>query len=130
MYAHVTDGQVDQVGLPPVWVWPDGRQTALFQYATDDELTEAGWHPVTEVRPPLSDGETYRSPVFTVDGDTVTATYPVEPVPPLAADPAEVLAQVGAELAAISSNATLTQIRSALRSLGQVITNALEGGTP
>jgi len=44
---------------------------------------------------------------------------------PPAADPAAVLATVGASLAAIPANATSTQMRSTLRTLGEQITAAI-----
>lgn len=44
---------------------------------------------------------------------------------PPVADPAAVLAAVGASLAAIPANATSTQMRSTLRTLGEQITAAI-----
>ena len=44
---------------------------------------------------------------------------------PPAADPAAVLATVGASLAAIPANATSTQMRSTLRTLGEQITESI-----
>ena len=58
-----------------------------------------------------------------VTGTEVLTGLPI-PDPP-AADPAAVLAAVGASLAAIPANATSTQMRSTLRTLGEQITAAI-----
>jgi len=58
----------------------------------------------------------------------VTGTEQVTglPVPdPPVVDPAAVLAAVGASLAAIPANATSTQMRSTLRTLGEQITESI-----
>ena len=126
-YAHVIDGQIVAVGLPSSWRWTDGSTTSGFDTLPDEDLARAGWLPVTEDRPPLGDGEQYGEPSYTVDGDTVTATYPTVTAAPPAptVDPTAVLAAVGASLAAIPANATSTQMRSTLRTLGEQITAAI-----
>ncbi|MBP6730200.1 MAG: hypothetical protein KA129_11270 [Microthrixaceae bacterium] len=58
-----------------------------------------------------------------VTGSEVLTGLPI-PDPP-AADPAAVLATVGASLAAIPANATSTQMRSTLRTLGEQITESI-----
>jgi hypothetical protein len=75
MFARVTDGQVvDVVARPP-------RRIGNIFGITPDNAAQYGWYPVTEAKPVLQEGEVYGDPIFTVDGTTVTATYPVEPEP-------------------------------------------------
>ena len=64
---------------------------------------------------------------YDADGE-VTGTEVLTGLPihdPPVADPAAVLAAVGASLAAIPANATSTQMRSTLRTLGEQITAAI-----
>ena len=72
------------------------------------------------------DGTATRT-LYDTDGQ-VTGTEQVTglPVPdPPVVDPAAVLAAVGASLAAIPANATSTQMRSTLRTLGEQITESI-----
>ena len=64
---------------------------------------------------------------YDADGE-VTGTEVLTGLPihdPPVADPAAVLAAVGASLAAIPANATSTQMRSTLRTLGEQITESI-----
>ncbi len=63
---------------------------------------------------------TFYGPDGEVTGTEALTGLPI-PDPPVA-DPAAVLAAVGASLAAIPANATSTQMRSTLRTLGEQIT--------
>ena len=65
---------------------------------------------------------------YTADGqvaDEVTFPHDTPAVVDLP-DPLVLLAEVGADLAAIPATATSTQMRTALRSVGQKITDAIE----
>ena len=88
------------------------------EYGPNGEITET----VTD----NGDGTGTRT-LYGPDGQ-VTGTEALTglPIPePPAADPAAVLAAVGASLAAIPANATSTQMRSTLRTLGEEITAAI-----
>lgn len=64
---------------------------------------------------------------YDTDGE-VTGTEVLTGLPihdPPVVDPAAVLAAVGASLAAIPANATSTQMRSTLRTLGEQITESI-----
>lgn len=64
------------------------------------------------------------SPATEQDWAAVVAAY-TPPAPPAEPDPLALLAQAGADLAAIPSTATSTQMRSALRAAGQKILDSI-----
>ena len=66
---------------------------------------------------------TFYGPDGEVTGTEVLTGLPIHDPP--VADPAAVLAAVGASLAAIPANATSTQMRSTLRTLGEQITESI-----
>ena len=65
---------------------------------------------------------------FGPDGE-VTAFQPGDEPTPVPADPAAVLSSVGQALTEIPASATTAQMRTALRTLGETITAALEPPT-
>ena len=82
--------------------------------------------PVVEQTIDHGDG-TWTTTDYRTDPPTVS-TEDGKPLPEPAAptvDPAAVLATVGASLAAIPANATSTQMRSTLRTLGEQITESI-----
>lgn len=81
LYAHVTGGEVDGVGLPEVWRRDDGTTVSGYQFSDPAGLAADGWLPVTEVRPDLGDGETYGAAEYVVGAEEITATYAVVPLP-------------------------------------------------
>lgn len=93
---------------------------------TADKTVEDGRGHIVERIVDNGDGTATRT-LYDTDGQ-VTGTEQVTglPVPdPPVVDPAAVLAAVGASLAAIPANATSTQMRSTLRTLGEQITEAI-----
>lgn len=90
MHALVTNGTVTRTGdLPQVWRWPDGSWTSNFHLMPAADLARAGWLPVTEIQPPLADGQTYGPPTYQIANGRVTATYPVQDLPAPEPDPIE-----------------------------------------
>lgn len=89
LYAHVTNGEVDGIGLPDVWRRGDGSTVSGYQFAEPADLAADGWLPIVEDRPDLAPNEMHGPPTYAAGDGQVTATYPVEPVPipDLPADP-------------------------------------------
>jgi len=56
---------------------PTGAPFSGFNLLPDKDLAAEGWLPLTEVRPPLTADQVHGTPVYTIDKDQVTATYPV-----------------------------------------------------
>lgn len=90
MYAYVQSDTVQRTGaLPQTWRNTDGSTVSNFHLMPAADLARAGWLPVTEVQPPLSDGQTYGPPTYQIANGRVTATYPVQDLPAPEPDPIE-----------------------------------------
>jgi hypothetical protein len=82
-YAHVTDGTVDQVGLPEVGTLSDGRAVSGYDRLPAGVLAVEGWLPVTD-DPPAYDAarQSLTRTGHTVTGDTVRVDYDLAWLPP------------------------------------------------
>ena len=115
IYAHVTDGQVDRVGLPDTWTRPDGSSVSGYPYLTTEEHNADGWFSITEIRAALGEGEFHGPPTYTVVGDEVTAHYPAVadgPVPEITL--ADVAAALRDPLANLTASSASTTVRTAI----------------
>ena len=116
MYAHVTEGVVDRIGLPETWRRNDGSTVSGYQFAEPADLAADGWLPIVEDRPDLAPNEMHGPPTYAAGDGQVTATYPVEPVPTAPAEItlADVAAALRDPLANLTPSSESTTVRTAI----------------
>jgi hypothetical protein len=124
LYAHVTNGTVDQTGQPPE-KWFDGTRWWDLRGLNAADLARAGWYPVTEATRPADTATDKYQPSYAVNGDVVIQSWVSTPKTQdelnaelASTNYAELLAKVPA---AISNNITaLTNLQNAVNALNTI----------
>ncbi len=112
MFAHVSNGTIDEVGTPP----PYYHDTRWWDLRTGDlsVLAQAGWYPVVQAQRPVESSTTTWDPVFTFDGvSSVQQTWVSRLKTP---------DELNAETASINKQALLDKMRSVLGANANAIT--------
>lgn len=79
-YAHVDEqGVITPGGVPDSIILPDGSVVTGLDGADAETLEMYGYYPVSPVYEPLDAHEHHGLPIYTFDGEVVTATHPAEP---------------------------------------------------
>lgn len=76
LYAHVTNGTVDQVGIPPATAYAEGRWWDLRTLAPA-ALTATGWLEVTETARPADTATQTSDMTWTLTGGKAVQTWTV-----------------------------------------------------
>lgn len=78
MHAHVTEGIVDEVGVPPETFW-DGEEWLDLTVLNPAVLSKAGWYVVLETEKPPNTATDGHDPVYTFDGARVVQSWQARP---------------------------------------------------
>ena len=78
MFAHVTNGTVDQIGNPPATAFADGRWWDL-RTLDPGALTATGWLPVDETARPADTATTTSDMSWTITNGRAVQTWTVRP---------------------------------------------------
>ena len=104
IYAHLTNGTVDQVGTPPATAYAESRWWDL-RTLDPASLTQAGWVEVTENPRPADTATTTSDMTWTLTGGKAVQTWTVR---------AKTAGELDADIAATNNTTIREQARTAL----------------
>jgi hypothetical protein len=124
VYGHVTNGTVDQIGMPPE-KWFDGTRWWDLRTLDANTLKIAGWYLVTETARPADTASVKYVPAYTFNGSSIVQSWTQVAKTPeeIAADTAttnyaELIAKIPAALA--NNQTAITNLQTAIQALNTI----------